>query len=227
MANRLGDDMLKSSISSLLSDGVQILRRAERDGQRCGGPMLLAGLVLGLGVVELSSGPLGQTSRFSLELLILLVLQLIGPMLVSLLSMALLLPSWLEPDPAQQEGARAWHRSLPAAALVGTLLLLLLLMAAVIGGVVASPRGDLIGELRDLASGVLIVDLLRSMLRAGLFLAVLCAWCQRRGQSKRKRGQAPALVSSNLLLEGLILLLGLKLLWITAIDPLRLSTAAQ
>lgn len=219
--------MLQTSISSLLASGAQILRRAERDGQRCGGPVLLAGLVLGLGVVELSSGPLGQTSRFSLELLILLVLQLIGPMLVSLLSMALLLPSWLDPDPAQQAGARGWDQALPAAAVVGALLLLQLLMAAVIGGVVASPRGDVIGELRDLASGVLIVDLLRSMLRAGLFLTILCTWCQTRGHSQRRQGHAPALVSSNLLLEGLILLLALKLLWITAIDPLRLSTSAQ
>ena len=55
-----------------------MLAITERDGQRCGGPVLLAGLVVGFGVVELASGPLGQTSRFSLELLILLVLQLMG-----------------------------------------------------------------------------------------------------------------------------------------------------
>jgi hypothetical protein len=34
-------------------------------------------------------------------------------------------------------------------------------------------------------------------------------------------------VSSNLLVEGLMLLLGLKLLWITLLDPLRLSASAQ
>jgi len=73
-----------------------VLLLAERQGQRCGGSILLAGMVLGAGVVELSSGPLGQTSRFSLELLMLLVLQLVGPMLVTLLAMALLLPRWLE-----------------------------------------------------------------------------------------------------------------------------------
>jgi hypothetical protein len=95
-----------------------MLRRAERQGQRCGGTILLAGLVLGAGVVELSSGPLGQTSRFSLELLILLVLQLIGPMLVTLLAMALLLPLWLEH--AQRRGGRAWREAVPVAALVGS-----------------------------------------------------------------------------------------------------------
>jgi hypothetical protein len=102
---------------------IAVLRLGERQGQRCGGPILLAGLVLGAGVVELSSGPLGQTSRFSLELLILLVLQLAGPMLVSLLAMALLLPPWLEH--VGRRRARAWRAALPAAALVGALLLLL------------------------------------------------------------------------------------------------------
>lgn len=43
-------------------------RLAERNGERCGGPVILAGLLMGLGVVQLASGPLAQTSRFSLEL---------------------------------------------------------------------------------------------------------------------------------------------------------------
>ena len=209
----------------MLHDGGQILRLAERDGQRCGGPVLMAGLVLGLGVVNLCSGPLGQTSRFSLELLILLVLQLLGPLLVCLLSMALLLPSWLERS--QRRAHRAWRQSLPAAAVVGALLLLLFLVAAVIGGVLASPRADLIGELRDLCTGVMLTDLVRSTLRASLFLAILCLWSEWRGIRTLSGGLAPALVSSNLLVEGLLLLMALKLIWITAIDPLRLSANPQ
>lgn len=204
---------------------LQVLRLAECHGQRCGGPVLLAGLVLGLGVVQLSSGPLGQTSRFSLELLILLVLQLVGPMLVTLLAMALLLPRWLEQD--RPRGEQAWRDSVPAAALVGGLLLLLFLLAALIGGVLASPRADLIAEFRELSSGVLLSDLLRSMLRSAIFLAILCGWSQWRGGSTLNRGVSPALVSSNLLVEGLMLLLGLKLLWITLLDPLRLGASAQ
>ena len=203
---------------------LAVLRLAEGQGQRCGGPLLLAGLVLGLGVVELSSGPLGQTSRFSLELLILLVLQLVGPMLVALLAMALLLPRWLEHG--DRRGRWAWRQALPAAALVGFLLLLLFLIAALAGGVLASPREDLIGELRELLAGLRLNDLLRSSLRAALFLVILCAWSQWRGRLLRGRGQDAALVSSNLLVEGLTLLLGLKLLWITLLDPLRITVAA-
>ncbi|MFM7312274.1 MAG: hypothetical protein ACKO0M_03745 [Cyanobium sp.] len=203
---------------------LSLLQLCERQGQRCGGPILLAGLVLGAGVVELSSGPLGQTSRFSLELLMLLVLQLVGPMLVALLAMALLLPRWLEHS--ERHGGRAWRQAFPAALLVGALLLLLFLAGALVGGVLASPRADLIGELRDLLGGVLLSDLLRSTLRAAAFLAALCAFSQWRGRIQRGHGVDPALVSSNLLVEGLMLLLGLKLLWITVLDPLQLGGVA-
>ena len=69
---------------------------AERDGERCAGPVLLSGFVVGFGVIQLATNVLTQPSRFSLELLILLVFQLLGPILVSVLAMALLLPRWLE-----------------------------------------------------------------------------------------------------------------------------------
>jgi len=197
---------------------------AERGGERSAGPVLLAGLVLGLGVVELSSGALGQTSRFSLELLILLVLQLVGPMLVTLIAMALLLPTWLEVEPKRAQGL---VHSMMASAIVGSLLLLFFLSAAITGGVLASPRADVLSEFSDVLSGVLLTDLLRSSLRAAFFLAVLCGWSQLRGQRRLQRNVAPTLVSSDLMVEGLMLLLGLKLLWITAIDPLRLSASAQ
>lgn len=195
--------------SPFLQSLMVMLRRAERQGQRCGATILLAGLVLGAGVVELSSGPLGQTSRLSLELLILLVLQLTGPMLVTLLAMALLLPLWLEH--AQRRGGRAWREAVPVAALVGSL---------------TSLRADLIGELRELLAGVLLEDLLRSTLRASLFLVILCAFSQWRGHHEIGRGLPPALVSSDLLVEGLMLLLGLKLVWIIALDPLKLGGVA-
>lgn len=211
-------------VHSLARGLVLMLHLAERQGQRCGGPILLAGLVLGAGVVELGSGPLGQTSRFSLELLTLLVLQLVGPMVVTLLAMALLLPLWLAH--VERHGERAWRVALPAAALVGALLLLWFLIAALVGGVLASPRADLIGELRDLLGGVLLTDVLRSLLRAAVFLVILCAFSQWRGHRKLGQGLDPALVSSNLLGEGLMLLLGLKLVWIIALDPLQLGGVA-
>jgi hypothetical protein len=65
------------------------------------------------------------------------------------------------------------------------------------------------------------------MLRSAIFLAILCGWSQWRGGITLNRGVSPALVSSNLLVEGLMLLLGLKLLWITLLDPLRLGASAQ
>lgn len=213
------------SLAPALRSLRAVLALVERQGLRCGGATLLAGLVLGIGVVDLSSGPLGQTSRFSLELLVLLILQLVGPMLVSLLAMALLLPRWLEH--AERQGIRAWRQSLPAAALVGGLLLLLLLLSSLAGGVVASPRADLIGEMRELLGGVLPADLLRSAARSAVFLAILCGFSQWRGPLHLRRGLDPALVSSNLLVEGLVLLLGMKLLWITLLDPLRLSASPQ
>ena len=77
---------------------LSALRIAEADGQRCAGPIVLTGLVLGAGVVALVSGPLGQTSRFSLELLLLLLFVLLPHPLVTfpfVLSLPLSLLSFL------------------------------------------------------------------------------------------------------------------------------------
>jgi len=187
--------------------------------------VVLAGLVLGLGVVQLASGPLAQTSRFSLELLVLLVLQLVGPMLLTLLALALLLPRWLER--AQRLGTVAWRASAPASAVVGGLLMLLFFVAALCGGVLATPRADLVGEFRDLLKGVLLLDLGRACLRAGVFLGVVCVWSQwRMAQGLRQRCD-PGLLVSDQLAEGLVLLLLLKLFWITVVDPLNLTASPQ
>jgi len=196
---------------------------AEQDGQRCSGPVLLAGLVMGAGMVELSAGPLGQTSRFSLELLVLVVLQLVGPVLVTLLGMALLLPRWLDRLHTPSRTSRIGN--LLAALVVGAVLLLVFLFAAVCAGAVTTPRADLIGELRDLLSGVLVLDLVRAMLRCGVFLAALCGWCQWRGQQGLTAHQSAAYLVSNLQVEGLMVLFALKLTWITLLDPIRLNGA--
>ena len=198
-------------------------------GGRCGGPVLLVGFVLGAGVVQLASGPLGQTSRFSLELLLLLMLKLTGPLLVAILAMALLLPFWISrPQPAARS---ALPLTVAAAALTGGLLQLLLMLAAVGGGLLASPRADLLGEWRDLLSGLQPVDLLRSMIRAALFLAAICAWTRwRSGNSTRSDPRSDhglTLFPSNLLVEGLMVLMTLKLAWIMAIEPLNLSSSPQ
>ena len=201
-----------------------ILRELERNGQRCGGPVLLAGFAMGYGLVTLSSS-LGQSSRFALELLVLVKLQLVGPALVSLLAMALLLPHWL--DRVESRGSKAWHHCLPAAALAGLVLMLMLFVAALIGGVLASPRADLAQEFNELLSGIQLSDLLRPLIRSGAFLAVLCGWSQWRGINALQQKRPMALVVSNLLVEGLMLALLLKLIWVFSIDLPSLRSLAS
>jgi len=209
----------------MLSSANHWLRLAERNGERCAGPVILAGLLIGLGMVQLASGPLAQSSRFSLELLILLVLQLVGPMLVALLTLALLLPRWM--SRIELEGQAAWKQSVPAAVLVGALLLLMFFVAAVCGGVLATPRADLVGEFRDLLAGVLLIDVAHACLRAGVFLGLLCAWCQWRTARGIASGKEAGRLVSDQLAEGLLLLLVLKLIWISVIDPLHLTASLQ
>lgn len=201
-----------------------ILRELERNGQRCGGPVLLAGFAMGYGLVTLSSS-LGQSSRFALELLVLVKLQLLGPVLVSLLAMALLLPHWL--DRVESRGSKACHHCLPAAALAGLVLMLMLFVAALIGGVLASPRADLAQEFNELLSGIQLSDLLRPLFRSGAFLAVLCGWSQWRGVNALQQKRPMALIVSNLLVEGLMLALLLKLIWVFSIDPPSLRSLAS
>ena len=202
----------------------RILNTAERNGQRCGGPVLLSGMVVGAGLVELSAGPLGQNSRFSLELLTLLVLQLVGPLVVSLLAMALMMPNWL--DRVERRGARAWLVSVPASALLAAVLLLLFLVSSLCAGALTTPRSDLVGEARALLSGLALKDVIRAMLRCSFFLACICGWSQWRGYQELKRNRHPALMVSNLLMEGLMVLFALKLLWITVLDPINLEVAS-
>jgi hypothetical protein len=205
-------------MTSLRFSGQETLLLAERDGERCAGPVLMAGFVVGFGVIELSTNVLSQTSRFSLELLVLLVFQLVGPILVSVLAMALLLPRWLER--VVQQGQKAWRQSVPAAGLVGLLLMLLFFVAAIVGGVLVTPRADLLRETTELLSGIRLRDLLRTLVRSGVFLSCICAWCQWRALTALRSGRSEALIVSNLLVEGLMLALALKLAWVLLFNTL-------
>jgi hypothetical protein len=74
---------------------------------------------------------------------------------------------------------------------------------------------------------VLLLDLGRACLRAGVFLVVVCVWSQwRMAQGLRQRCD-PGLLVSVQLAEGLVLLLLLKLFWITVVDPLNLTASPQ
>ena len=57
------------------------------------------------------AGPLGLASRTICELVILLVLQVAGPVLVVLLALVQLGPLWLEH--VQEQGLRAWRVAVP------------------------------------------------------------------------------------------------------------------
>lgn len=146
------------------------------------------------------------------------MLQLIGPILVSVLAMALLLPRWLER--VVQQGSKAWRQSVPAAALVGLLLMLMFFVSAIVGGVLVTPRADLLREATDLLSGIKLRDLLRTLVRSGVFLGCICAWCQWRALTARRSGRSETLIVSNLLIEGLTLALALKLVWVLAFNAL-------
>lgn len=184
---------------------------AERDGARCAGPVLIAGLAVGVGVVQLTTQTLKESSHLSLHLLMLLVLELMGPVLVSVLGMALLLPRWLERVEAAR--ARAWKRGVPSAALVGALLMVMFLCSSLIAGVLMTPREEMISELMELLRQIQLKAMIRSILRCAGFLALLCAWCQWRAHTGLVQGHAKSYIVSNLLVEGLMIGLSLKVIW--------------
>ena len=198
-----------------------ILLVAERDGQRCAGPVLIAGIAVGVGVIQLSTGTLKESSAMSLQMLSLLVLELMGPLLVSVLGMALLLPRWV--DRVATTGHRAWRRSVPGAALIGIVLMLMFFSASLLAGILVIPRSELGIELLALLAKTSFVELLRSLLRSAGFLAALCAWCQWRAEGPLRQGHRKTYIVSNLLMEGLMMGIGLKLIWflVTKILPMK------
>lgn len=204
---------------------TSVLLIAERDGQRCAGPVLIAGLSVGIGVIQLSTGTLNESSPLSLQMLSLLVLELMGPLLVSVLGMALLLPRWI--DRVASMGHRAWQRSAPGAALVGIVLMLMFFSASLMAGILVTPRGELMAELFELLAKTHFSELLRSLLRSAGFLSALCAWCQWRAENLLRKGHRKTYIISNLLMEGLMIGIGLKAIWIVVVPILPLQNAMR
>ena len=62
------------------------------------------------------------------------------------------------------------------------------------------------------------------MIRSGAFLAVLCGWSQWRAMNALEQKLPLALVVSNLLMEGLMVALLLKLIWVFSLDPPSLQS---
>jgi len=198
-----------------------VLRAVERDGIRCGAPVLLAGFVSGAGLVEVAAGPLGLASRTLCELVILLVLQVAGPVVVVLLALIQLGPLWLEQ--VQAKGPRAWRVAVPAAAILAPLLLTLFLVAALVSGAMFTPRADLGGEVGDVLSGLQLRDLVITWVRASVFFAIVCAWCMRQCERGLWRQAPPGVIVSELFSHGIVVILLLKLVWILAMDPFSLN----
>jgi hypothetical protein len=193
----------------------------EADGQRSAGLVILAGVVLGAGLVQLFTSLGGQTSRFSLQLLVLVVLQLAGPLIVTLLTILRLNPYWQERSRAA--GRRAWRTVILPCLPLGALLMLMFLASAVLAGVLATPRADLTGELRELLSSVRVSDVLRTLLRSSLFLVAASAWNLRLFWLSWRLQRDAVAIQNESLLQSVILVLILKLFWIIVVDPIRLG----
>ena len=198
-----------------------VLRAVERDGIRCGAPVLLAGFVAGAGLAEVAAGPLGLASRTICELVILLVLQVAGPVLVVLLALVQLGPVWLVQ--VQEQGPRAWRVAVPSAAILAPLLLTLFLVAALESGAMFTPRADLMGEVGDVLSGLQVGDLVITWIRATIFLAIVCAWCLRQCERGLLRQTPPGVIVSELFSHGIVVILLLKLVWLVVVDPFSLG----
>jgi hypothetical protein len=212
---------LRPMASQLGSPLRSYLALVDRDGQRCSATVLLSGVVVGTGVVRLLGDSLAQTSRFSLEVLMLMVLQVFGPMLVAMIAIIRLTPDWVQRAGTAKQ--QAWPSVVLPALPVAVGLMLQFLVVSLISGVAASPRADFAGELMEVLSGLQWQDLARALVRCALFLLAGAAWCLRESLVGMARRRPLADIVGDGLLHALLLVLLLKLFWILAIDPLRLG----
>jgi hypothetical protein len=201
---------------------LRLLRMAERDGRRCATLVLLIGTVFGVGLTRMLQGGFNLSASQSLQVLVVAMLYLVGPLVVSLIAFTRLTPLWLRR--ARAGGAEAAWLTLGPALLVGPLLLIHGLLGAVAGGVLASAQGGLEPRLAQAIGAILPLDLLSASLRTALYLAaaaLLCLWEARR--PPLDRAGAEDLIAS-LLARQIALLVGLKLVWTLAVHPIALPT---
>jgi hypothetical protein len=190
---------------------TNVLLVAEHDGQRCAGPALIAGIAVGVGVIQITTGTFKQSSLMGLQMLSGLVLELLGPLLVSVLGMTLLLPRWI--DRVARIGRRAWRLSVPGAALLGIWMMLMFFSASLLAGILTTPPNETVAQVLALLAKIRFTGLLGSLLRSAGFLAALCAWCQWRAESSLNEGHRKTYIISNLLIESLMIGIGLKVIW--------------
>ncbi|MFY7695105.1 MAG: hypothetical protein ACOVQK_02065, partial [Cyanobium sp.] len=117
---------------------LRLLRLAERDGRRCATLVLLIGTVFGVGLTRLLQAGFNLSATQSVQVLVVAMLYLVGPLVVALIAFTRLTPLWLRR--ARAGGGEAVWLTLGPALLVGPFLLIHGLMGAVLGGVLASVR---------------------------------------------------------------------------------------
>ncbi|MFN9547252.1 MAG: hypothetical protein ACK6AD_09320 [Cyanobacteriota bacterium] len=201
---------------------LRLLRMAERDGSRCAALVLLIGTVFGVGLMRLLQGGFNLSAAQSLRVLVVAMLYLVGPLVVSLIAFTRLTPLWLRR--ARGGGAEARWLTLGPALLVGPFLLIHGLLGALLGGVLSSAQGGLELRLAQAIGAIVPVDLLSALLRTALYLAaaaLLCLWEAR--QPPLDRAGAEDLIAS-LIARQIALLVGLKLIWTLAAQPIVLPT---
>jgi hypothetical protein len=201
---------------------LRLLRMAERDGRRCATLVLLIGTVFGVGMTRLLQGGLNLSSAQSLRVLVVAMLYLVGPLVVALIAFTRLTPLWLRR--AREGGAMAGWLTLGPALLVGPPLLIHGLIGAVLGGVLTGARGGVEWRLTQAIGVIPPGDLLSALARTALYLvaaALLCLWEARR--VPLDRAGAEDLIAS-LIAREIALLVGLKLAWTLAVNPITLPT---
>jgi hypothetical protein len=196
------------------------LELAESDGRHCVGLVLLSGGVFGAGLVQLLVGPLGQSDAFSMQVLLLLLMQLMGPVTVALLSTVLLLPTWLRR--CSNDPSMAWRRQLFSALPVAPLLMVCFLVAGLLGGVLITPRTDVVGELSEVVRTIVPRELVGALVRCTAYLALPAVWCLREVRQGIRYNRDPADVASGTLLNSFTLVLVLRIFWMVVVEPIHL-----
>lgn len=194
---------------------------AESDGRRCVGLVALSGGVFGAGVVQLLVGPIGQSDAFSLQVLVLLLLQLMGPLTVALLSTVVLLPTWLRR--CSNEPSMAWQRQFCSALPVAPLLMVCFLAAGLLGGVLITPRSDVVGEMSEIVRAIDPRQLVGALVRCTVYLALPAVWCLREVRQGIRYNRDPADVASGTLLNSFLLVLVLRIFWMVVVEPIHLQ----
>jgi uncharacterized membrane protein YeiH len=107
---------------------------------------------------------------------------------------------------------------------VGPLLLVHGLLGAVLGGVLTGAGGGIEWRLTEAIAAIPPLDLLSALIRTALYLsaaALLCLWEARRLPLDRARAED---LIASLIAREIALLVGLKLLWTLAVNPIALPT---